>query len=204
MLKMKWFGFKGNMAIILLCLAGVFASGVVNPAYAVSFAVDKIDVYEDGRHVSEDVVLIEYEGVIEICEAGTCFLGQQYKQNPTLHRLREPLKNFEKRQEEYLAQRPECLKDKEGKKLRIKDECGSGEPAVLMYEKYKKEQAKNALYSKTIILPEIVDRSVYHVDPKMPTGGMIGAFRCFRVDLKDAQVEMDECKKNEMKLESKF
>lgn len=180
-----------------VCLAGMLIFVVVNPAYAVSFAVDKIDVYEDGKRMTEDVVLIEYEGIIEICEAGTCFLGQQFKQNPKLYRLRGPLKNFEKWQEEYLAKRYKCLKDKEGKMPGATNECGSDEAPVLIYEKYKKEQAGNALYFKTISLPALEDRSIHHVDPNMPMGGMIGAFRCFKVDLKTAQIEKDECKKNE-------
>ncbi|MEK7802581.1 MAG: hypothetical protein AAB276_09020 [Pseudomonadota bacterium] len=172
-----------------VCLAGIFVFAAANPAYAVSFAADTIVVYEDGKRVTENVILIEYEGIIERCEAGTCSVGQQYKQNPKLHRLSEPLKNFEEWQKEYLTKRAKCLEGKGAEHPDTTDECGSGESPVLVYEKYKKEQAGNALYSQTIALPALEDRSVHHVDPKMPMGGMIGAYRCFEVDLKAPHIE---------------
>lgn len=181
-----------------VCLAGIFVFAAANPAYAVFFATDTIVVYEDGARVSENVILIEYEGIIAMCENGICSFGQQYKENPKLYRLGEPLKNFEQWQEEYLAERAKCLKNKEGEKPGVADGCDSDEPPALIYEEYKKEQAKNAVYSQTVILPELEDRSVHHVDPNMPIGGMLGAYRCFKADIKTAQVEKYECNKNEI------
>lgn len=62
-------------------------------AFAVMFSKDYISLYEDGKKIDNNSVIVTYDIYRELCQNGGFVLGQQFSRNLTFYKINEPLLN---------------------------------------------------------------------------------------------------------------
>lgn len=77
-------------ALFFGMLSMLFVLSVASVSWAVSFSRDFIYLYEDGKPIDDDSVVVVFDTQTEICKKGRFERGQQYSNNLVFYKTNDP------------------------------------------------------------------------------------------------------------------